>query len=157
MSKAPMLGGQIPKAPMIPHGRSDPADREFSPLLECSGLSPGSMGKPLRIHLNQTYFNPLESIFFLWGLCDDLYTRICCILVTFGRFLSTRQIMSTCSNASSTCSSGLTDKPWCKLIRLIHLDRFALEFCLQGFCSSQCTGLTKLFPICPHFLPQNWT
>ena len=68
-----MLVGQIlPKAPTIPYGRSNPADREFSPLLECSGLDPGSMGKPLRIHLNHTYSNPLESIF-LYGV----YVMIC--------------------------------------------------------------------------------
>ena len=150
-------GGYISKTPMIPHGRSDPADREFLPLLECSALNPGSMGKPWRIHFNQTYSNPPESIFCHRGFCGGLHTRICCILVTFWRFSSTRQIMSICSNDSFTCRSDPTDNPWCKPIRLIHLDRFALEFCIQTFCVSQGSKLPNLLSICYAFLPQNWT
>ena len=80
---------------MVCHSRSDPnqhswyatvrhpTDREFLPLLECSALNPGSMGKPLGIQLNQTYSNPPELDFFIRGLSGGIYTRICRILVTF--------------------------------------------------------------------------
>ena len=119
-----LVGQMLPKAHMIPYGRSD---FSFTRV-----FWPGSWfdGQTLAHTLESDLFQSTWVDFFLWGLCGDLYTRICCILVTFWRLLGTRQIMNMCSNASSTCRSGPTDKPWCKPIRLIHLDRFALEFCL---------------------------
>ena len=131
-----------------PHSKSDPADREFLPLLEYSAES-WFDAQTLAHTLESDLFQSTCVDFFLYrGLCGGLHTRICCILITFWRFPSMREIMIMCSNTSYTYSSDQTDKPWCKLIRLIHLDRFALEFCFQTFCVRRESKLPNLFPIC---------
>ena len=124
---------------MVSHGGSDPADQELSPKVECSARSSGSMGKHLRIHLNQTYSNPPESKFWFWSMCAGLYTRICCILVTFWRLSSICKITSMCSNANCIYNSGATDKQCLKHLYLIHLD--------QSLYTSQGSRLSNHFPI----------
>ena len=66
-----------------------------------------------------------------WGYVCGLQTRIRRILDDIGRFWTIRVKMNLSSNASSTCSIGLTDKPRWKLFNLIHSNRFALIFFLN--------------------------